>query len=84
MEQISPSASSPLPAVEFCCARCSKRVVICRSCWRNQKYCSSECSQAAYLARRRESQRIYYQTEAGREGHKLRQRDYRLQRKNQD
>ncbi len=67
MEKISPSESAPLPAVEFCCARCSKRVVICRSCWRNQKYCSLECSEAAYLDRRRENQRNYYQTEASSE-----------------
>lgn len=55
----------PRPAIEFYCARCSKKVEICRSCWRNQKYCSPECSRQAHLERHRLAQKSYNDTEAG-------------------
>lgn len=84
MESVPLNEINQKPAVEFCCARCSKTVVICRSCWRNQKYCSAECSNEAYLARHRKDQKNYNSTEAGKESHKRRQRNYRLRQKNQD
>ena len=69
------------PAVEFCCAMCSKIVRICRSCWRNQSYCSEECSQKAKRERHRRNQKVYRMTEAGRENHIAHQKAYRKKQK---
>lgn len=63
--------------VSFCCQHCGQEVVICRSCWRNQKYCSSQCSKQAYLLRHRKNQKKYNESDKGRESHKERQRRYR-------
>lgn len=63
--------------ISFCCQHCACTVVICKSCWRNQRYCSQQCSRQAYLKRHRENQKKYNQTDKGRESHKDRQRRYR-------
>ena len=73
-------------AVEFFCICCSKQVIVCRSCWRNQRYCSKECSHQGYLLRHRRAQKSYNGTELGRESHRERQKTYRLRQgeKNRD
>jgi hypothetical protein len=76
--------TEPRPAVEFLCAQCSKQVVVCRSCWRNQKYCSEECSNLAYAERHRLKQKKYRMTEKGSSAHKASQKRYRLREKNRD
>lgn len=68
-------------AVSFFCSCCSKQVIVCRSCWRNQKYCSKECSLLARLARHRSNQKKYSKTEAGQLSHQKRQISYRLRQK---
>jgi len=70
--------------VEIACARCSKVVLICQCCWRNQKYCSEGCSKAATLERHRRNQKAYRLTLAGRENHKAQQRTYRERKKIQE
>ncbi len=72
---------SSRPAVEFLCSICEKSVLICRSCWRNQKYCSHTCAKNARLKRHRTNQRKYRQTEKGIKTHALCQRRYRLRNK---
>lgn len=72
------------PAVEFCCARCSKIVKVCQCCWRNQKYCSEECSYQKALERHRRNQKSYRMTEAGREKHIAHQKAYRARKKIQE
>lgn len=71
----------PRPAIEFSCVRCSAKVMVCRSCWRNQKYCSEVCAGQARVARHRRNQDKYNKTEAGRESHKEQQKAYRLRQK---
>ena len=71
----------PLPAVEFSCSTCDKSVLICRSCWRNQKYCSHDCARIAFLRRHRINQRKYRQSEKGIKTHAVCQRRYRLKDK---
>ena len=61
-----------------------EEVEICRSCWRNQKFCSPECSRQAFLERRRQAQKLYNDTEAGRRSHRERQKTYRLRQKDRD
>lgn len=70
-----------LPAVEFSCSICEMLVLICRSCWRNQKYCSSACANTARLKRHRDNQKKYRQTEKGIKVHAACQRRYRLKNK---
>lgn len=60
----------------FTCAACRRRVHICSSCDRGQRYCSRRC---AGLARRQSSRRAgsrYQRSERGRLLHKLRQQRY--------
>jgi hypothetical protein len=71
-------------AVELKCARCSRAILICRSCWRNQSYCSSQCAREAHLARHRVNQKVYSQTEVAREKKRARDKAWRLRQKNSD
>jgi hypothetical protein len=86
METESSPEVKSCPAVEFCCARCSKIVLICRSCWRNQSYCSEACASEAKVERHRRNQKKYRETEVGVANHKASQKRYRLRasQKNQD
>lgn len=58
---------------------CSKSWVICRCCYRGQKYCSDTCSRRARQEKKREYNRRHQQG-AGREAHVECQRAYRLHR----
>ena len=70
-----------MPAVEFSCSICSALVLICRSCWRGQKYCSHSCTRTARLRRHRINQKKYRHTEKGMKSHTACQRRYRLKSK---
>ena len=84
METSTSRESHGRPAIEFCCAKCSKIVQICQCCWRNDKYCSDECSHQATLERHRHNQKTYRMTEAGRAKHIAQQKAYRARKKIQE
>lgn len=56
---------------------CSTVWVICRPCYRGQRYCWKGCSGLARLEKKREYNRRHQQTETGREDHRDRQEAYR-------
>lgn len=45
--------------VEIGCSCCGTIFVICKSCYRNQKYCSDECREAGYRENHRRAQKKY-------------------------
>lgn len=67
-----------MTAFEFSCLECEKVTLICRSCWRNQKYCSSVCSVAARKKKNQIHQKRYRQSEKGIKAHRACQKRYRL------
>ncbi|HEY8270523.1 MAG TPA: hypothetical protein VIG33_06505 [Pseudobdellovibrionaceae bacterium] len=71
-------------AVEISCLRCGTKALICKSCWRNQRYCSTVCSREAKLERHRRDQKLYRMSPEGRERNKVHQRAYRQQKKIQE
>jgi len=52
------------------CKHCGSIFYVCRSCWRGQVYCGDICRRIAQLRAHRESERLYRQTEKGREAHR--------------
>ena len=84
METVQPKESHGRPAIEFCCGRCLKVVMVCQCCWRNQKYCSEECSHQATLERHRRNQKSYRMTSSGRAKHIEQQKAYRARKKIQE
>jgi hypothetical protein len=62
------------------CPMCQEIFFICRPCYRGQRYCSKHCSLEGRKTLRRDSQRIYQQSELGREKHRLKQQAYRLRK----
>ena len=65
------------------CARkpdCRLIAVVCRHCDFGHLYCSEECSAIARRQRRREANRRYAATEAGRAGNRRRQQRWRDRR----
>lgn len=59
------------------CNLCSAVFYVCRSCDRGQVYCSEPCRDAGGRASRRETQRRYQRSYAGRRDHAARQARYR-------
>jgi len=56
---------------------CHVVFMVCGPCDRGQRYCSQPCRAGARQRQRREANRRYQKTEAGREIHRCRQRAYR-------
>jgi hypothetical protein len=56
---------------------CRVVFMVCGPCDRGQRYCSQPCRAAARQRQRREANRRYQKTEAGRATHRRRQRAYR-------
>ena len=56
---------------------CQAVFMVCGPCDRGQRYCSQPCRAGARQRQRREANRRYQKTEAGRETHRCRQRAYR-------
>lgn len=61
----------------FNCARCSRQVIICSCCDRNNIYCCPECSQLARKKSLREAGKRYQNSLKGRHRHANRQKRYR-------
>jgi len=55
---------------------CHVVFMVCGPCDRGQRYCSQPCRAGARQRQRREANRRYQKTEAGRETHRCRQRAY--------
>ena len=70
----------PTDGVEFYCHFCSCLVVICRACWRGQRYCGSECSLQAARDSHRRSQSRYARSALGRASQLRRSRSHRLKK----
>jgi hypothetical protein len=67
-----------MDGIRFACWHCGIAVVICRGCWRGQKYCSLECRHQSQLQLQRTRQARYAITEKGKKSQQLRSRRYRL------
>ncbi len=55
--------------IQIFCSCCGKAFVICRSCFKNQKYCSDECRNAGYQANHRAAQKKYSSKEEVKKKH---------------
>lgn len=64
--------------VEVTCAWCGRTWLICRSCWRGQRYCCDACQAAAREVQVDQARRAYAATAKGRANQQKRQRRYRL------
>ena len=62
------------------CRGCGAVFSICGHCDRGHCYCGPACRRAARQRQRRQANRRYQQTDAGRRTHRIRQRNYRLRR----
>lgn len=62
------------------CSLCSAVFYMCSRCDRGQVYCGQLCRDTGKRARRREAQRRYQQSYAGRRDHAARQANYRAKR----
>lgn len=67
-----------LDGVEVTCAWCGRKWLICRSCWRGQRYCCDECQAAAREVQVDQAKRTYASSAKGRVNQQKRQRHYRL------
>jgi hypothetical protein len=67
-----------LDGVEVTCAWCGRERLICRSCWRGQRYCCDACQAAAREVQVEKANRDYADSEKGRANQQKRQRRYRL------
>ena len=65
----------------FLCALCRKQSVVCRSCDRGQRYCSKACSEIRRAQRKREANRRYAATRAGRHNNAKRQHEFRARQR---
>ncbi len=74
--------SSPVSSIEITCACCETKIIICSSCWRNQRYCSSQCSRIFRISKQRQYQKKYRQTSKGTLTQNKANRRYRLKTKN--
>lgn len=59
------------------CLHCQVLFCICRRCDRGQRYCGAACRASALREQRRQANRRYQHTDAGRQDHRDRQRLYR-------
>jgi hypothetical protein len=62
------------------CRFCGDFFVLCRRCWRGQRYCNKSCARAAYRSRRQQAARKYSATAKGREAHRKRQQRFRIRK----
>ena len=56
--------------VEICCHWCEMSFLICRRCWRGQRYCSEECRRSGRSRIHQQAQRRYRQTAKGKKAHR--------------
>lgn len=62
---------------QLACAACNRIFVVCRPCFRGQRYCSRECAYRRRARRQRVAARRYASSERGREMARLRQARHR-------
>ena len=62
------------------CKHCGSIFYVCRSCWLGQVYCGDRCRRIAQLKAHRESERLYRQTEKGREAHRQGEKRRRIKK----
>ena len=60
------------------CKHCRQYFLLCRSCFRGQKYCCLRCRFIAQREARRRAQQRYRQTEKGRKAHREAERRRRI------
>jgi hypothetical protein len=70
-------AAGPLRPRRCLGSDCHVVFMVCGPCDRGQRYCSEPCRAGARQRHRREANRRYQKTVAGRETHRCRQRAYR-------
>ena len=58
------------PLLKIYCHCCGKIFHICRCCYSGHVYCSKECRKAGYRQVRKEAQKKYRKTDAGRKKHR--------------
>ena len=73
-----------MDGIELECRECGIHFLVCRTCWRGQRYCSEFCIKNSRLKSHRKDQRRYAKTESGKLSHKKRQRKYRLKKNETD
>ncbi len=67
--------------IYIACKECSLIFLICRSCWRGQKYCSFDCKARGYKKVRSKAQKKYSKTANAKIYHRKRQNKYRQNKK---
>ena len=70
----------PMDGVEFVCLSCGCHVVICRRCWRGQRYCDKSCRLDASRASHRRAQSCYAKSALGKLSQSRRSRRFRLKK----
>ena len=72
--------------IKIRCKRCGSIFYVCRSCFRGQVYCGDRCRKASQDVAHNKAQRLYRQTEKGREAHREGERRRRIKKneKNMD
>lgn len=63
--------------IEKICPLCGQRFRYCEHCWRGHKYCSPDCSHSGRRKNRRNTEKRYTSTSAGRESRRRRQKNFR-------
>ena len=66
--------------LEVICSGCDRYFLICKGCWRGQKYCGFSCRDTARRRSIKTAQKKYSQSPNGRENHRKRQRLYRMRK----
>lgn len=70
----------PMDGISFGCLCCGGQVLLCRACWRGQRYCSPHCTRLAMHSGHRQRQSKYSRTAKGRESQRRRDRRQRLKK----
>lgn len=66
-----------MDGIEFYCQFCLKLTLICRKCWKNQRYCSKLCSDQSRRKSQGAAQMRYARTEKGQKNQKKRDNTFR-------
>ena len=76
-ENSDPKAFASGDALAQDCRVCGLHFLLCRSCYRGQRYCSQVCRKEGYGRRRRTARARYDKSERGLQTHRLRSRRFR-------
>ena len=67
-----------LAGIEITCPTCQKKWIICKKCYRGNKYCTSHCQVVGNKEKRKLAQIKYARSRKGQLNQSKRQRKYRL------